>query len=183
MPTAILKRGVLSLVMAAALAVLPASGVSAIVRWEPTPRPTPVPPQEGGRVEVTWAGLAITFPAAWEIRVKPAPEVSTSGATVLVAFGPAETTCAIDIYDPASVETWRDAGFEPALELTISGLAAERFDDLWGGGATGVSAYNIYPPGLHYSLLCMAPVAPDDRWLSIAETIEVLAPLDALGRP
>lgn len=176
-----LWRPALIVAMAAALALPAASGVGAIVRYEPTPRPTPIPPQDGGRVEVTWAGLAVTFPEDWRVRVKPEPEVSSGGAAVLTAFGPGESACTIDLYDPAAVQTWRDAGIEPALGLTIAGLTVERFDDLWGGGSTGVSAYTVYAEGLHYSLLCVAPEAPADRWLSIAETVEIFAPGSAAG--
>lgn len=177
MATRNLRQVLLSVLLAATLAAASASGVGAVVRYEPTPRPTPIPPQAGGRVEVTWAGLAVTFPADWQIRVKSEPDISTGGAAILTAFGPGDAACTIDLYDPEAVETWRDAGIEPALGLAISGLSAERFDDLWGGGATGVSAYTVYADGLHYSLLCVAPVAPADRWLAIAETIEVFAPV------
>ena len=161
-------------VMVAAIWTLPtASPVAAIAGDEVSPTPTPAPPQVGGRVTVEWAGLSMLFPDTWTVDVKRAPGVTVAGASILVAFGPDESGCLLDRFDSASVESWQDVGVEPVVELTISGIRVERFDDMLGTGAVTVSAYTIHAPDHQYSLLCSSPEPPGDRWLSLVETIEL----------
>lgn len=167
-------RNALAAMLAVAM-VLPAAGPTlAIPLFELAPTPSPVPPQAGGRVVVDWAGLAMTFPQTWDVRVKRAPGVLSSGASVLYAFGPDEASCLLDRYDPELVEQWQDVGVQPAAQLTIGGLEVERFDDMLGVGASKSSGYTVYAPDFQYSLLCSAPDPPDDRWLSIVETLELI---------
>ena len=64
-------------------------------------------------------------------------------------------------------------GVQPVRELTIAGHRAERFDDMLGTGAAIASAYTVYAPTTIYSLFCSAERAPIDRWLSLAETLEL----------
>lgn len=130
-------------------------------------------------MQVPWAGLAMTFPTDWEVRVKRPPgRVDEGGATILFARGPDDSKCLLDQYDPATVENWEDVGIEAVAELRIAGQPAKRYDNMWGGGSIGVSAYAVYAPAVQYSLLCTAPVAPDDRWGSIATSLEFLPPED-----
>ncbi len=167
-------------VLAGILMLMAATPAAAIVLSEPAPTPSPVPPQMGGRVEVPWAGLAMTFPTDWDVRVKRPPgRVNEGGATILFARGPDDAKCMLDRYDPATVENWEDVGIEAVAELSIAGLVAKRYDDMWGGGAIGVSAYTVHAPAVQYSLLCTAPIAPDDRWRSIATSLELLPPGDS----
>lgn len=175
--------------LAMALATLTAVALSSLTAvaparaatlYEPTPGPTAAPTQAGGRAEVPWAGVAITFPETWEVRFKRPPGAALQGgAAILVALGPDSAICTLDLFDPATVEQWEDVGIEPVAELTVAGVPALRYDDMWGGGAFGVSSYAVFTPGIQYSLLCKADVAPEDRWLSIAETIE-LRPAEAV---
>ncbi len=150
-----------------------ATPARAIARFDPGPTPSPVAPQSGGRVVVDWTGLAITFPDTWMIKVKRPPGVSSAGASVLVAFGPGETSCLLDRYDPDAVESWADVGVEPVARLTIAGLLVERFDDMLGMGAPRSTAYTFHAAEFQYSLMCTSADPPVDRWLSIAETVEL----------
>ena len=160
--------------MLAASVTLPmATPAAAITLYDLGPKPTPVPPLAGGRVVVDWAGVAIVFPETWTVKVKQAPWLKGSSASILVAFGPEGASCLLDRYDPESIETWQDAGVEPVMRLTIDGVLVERFDDMLGTGASRSSAYTIHAPDFQYSLLCAAPEPPDDRWWSIVETVEL----------
>ena len=174
------RRGAtLAAALASAFMLAATAPTAAIVLSAPEPTPSPAPAQMGGRVEVPWAGLAMTFPAGWEVRVKRPPgSISGGGATILVAFGPDDAKCMLDQYDPDTVETWEDVGIEAVAELSIAGMDAQRYDSMWGGGAIGVSAYTVHAPGVQYSLLCTAPSAPDDRWRSIVASLELLPPGD-----
>lgn len=160
--------------MLAASAVLPAAGpAAAVVLFPADPTPAPASPPAGGRVVIDWAGVAMTFPETWTVRPKRAPGIMTAGASILVAFGPEQTICMLDRYDPDAIETWQDVGIEPVTELTLDGRLVERFDDMLGSGASRASAYTIHAPGFLYSLLCSSADPPDDRWLSLVETIEL----------
>ena len=118
------------------------------------------------------------------MRVKRPPgRVNDGGATVLFARGPDDANCMLDQYDPATVENWEDVGIEAVAEPSIAGLVAKRYDDIWGGGAIGVSAYTVHAPAVQYSLLCTAPIASDDRRRSIATSLEPLPPGDPAWRP
>lgn len=149
---------------------------AAVVRFEPTPEP--VPERWGAEVDVAvaWAGVSMRVPASWTVRVKDEPATGfASGASLLAASGPGDTMCMLHMFDPRKIETWQDVGVVAADELTIAGHRTERFDDMWGTGSGISSAYSIYAGERLYSLLCSAERAPADRWLSIAETIELSA--------
>jgi hypothetical protein len=161
-----------------AVALLPTTmlPVAAVVRFEPTPPPTPIPQLPGGRIEVPWAGIAVTFPEDWRVKLGAAPEPSLgAGASILTAFGP-DATCSIDVYDPAQVDSWQDVGVEPDEQLTLAGMLVERFDRPWSEGLDGGAAYTVHAPMVDYSLLCIALQPPDDLWLPIVESIEVFTP-------
>ena len=131
-----------------AVALLPTTvlPVAAVVRFEPTPPPTPIPQLPGGRIEVPWAGIAVTFPEDWRVKLAAAPEPSLgAGASILTAFGP-DATCSIDVYDPAQVDSWQDVGVEPDAQLTLAGVLVERFDRPWSEGLDGGSAYTVHAP-------------------------------------
>ena len=116
----------------------------------------------------------MSVPSSWTVRVKDEPATGLgSGATLLATSGPGETLCMLAVYDPERIETWQDVGVAATAELTIAGHRTERFDDMWGTGAGVSSAYSVYAGDHLYSLLCSAEEAPADRWLSIAETIEL----------
>jgi hypothetical protein len=171
------RRLAMALILGAALPLWSTAPASAVVVYEPAPTPAPPPPQQGGHVEVAWAGLSITFPDAWEVRQKRPPgAVIRGGAPILVAFGPASTTCTLDLYDPELVESWADVGVVAAARMTVAGLEAERFDDMLGAGSRPASAYTIHADAFQYSLLCASAEPPKDRWLSLVETIEITAP-------
>lgn len=178
-------RGPGTLASAAALGLAIAGGAwpaQAVVRFEPTPAPTAAPPLPGGRVTVGWAGVALDFPADWTVRVKPEPaRPLPGGASVLVAFGH-RASCSLDLYDPRVVESWTDVGVEPTARLTVAGHPAERFDKPWSGGQEDSSAYTVHAPGLDYSLLCVSPDPPADRWRTIIDSLE-LSPTDLLEAP
>ena len=111
--------------MLAAAAVMPTvTPANAIALFEPEPTPPPVSPQIGGRVMVDWAGLAMTFPDEWTVQVRRAPAVSSAGASVLVAFGPQETSCLLDRYDPNTFE----------IMAGRRGRAGRGTDPRWAGG-------------------------------------------------
>lgn len=160
--------------------VLPAA---AVVRFEPTPPPTPIPQLPGGRIEVPWAGIAVTFPEDWRVKLGAAPEPSLgAGASILTAFGP-DAICSIDMYDPSQVDSWQDVGVEADEQLTLAGVPVERFDRPWSEGLDGGSAYTVHAPMVDYSLLCIARQPPDDRWLPIVESIELFKPTILLADP
>ncbi len=169
-------RTLLAAALATALALATLSPAAAIVRFEPTPEPVPERWLAEVAVDVTWAGVSMKMPAEWSVKIKREPVLGISGgAALLVAFGPGDTMCMLDAYDPETIETWQDVGVQPVRELTIAGHRAERFDDMLGSGATIASAYSIYAPSTIYSLFCSAERAPIDRWLSLAETLELPA--------
>jgi hypothetical protein len=157
-----------------ALVLATFSPVVAIVRFEPTPEPVRERWVAEVEVAVPWAQVSLRVPAEWKVKVKREPTLGISGgAALLAAFGPGGTVCVLDIYDPQTIETWQDAGVQPARDLTIAGHPAERFDDMIGAGAATASAYSIYAPEWIYSLFCTADRAPTDRWLSVIETLEL----------
>jgi hypothetical protein len=171
------RRLATALMLGVALSLWATAPASAVVLYEPPPTPAPPPPQQGGRVDVAWAGLSITFPDAWEIRQKRPPGAEIhGGAAILVAFGPASTTCTLDLYDPELVESWKDVGVAAAARMTVGGLETERFDDMLGAGSRPASAYTIHAAAWQYSLLCASAEPPGDRWLSLVETIEITTP-------
>jgi hypothetical protein len=146
---------------------------AAVVVFEPSEEP----PRERWHVSVPvtveWAGVSMLVPGSWTARTKRAPADGASAASVLVAFGPGESTCLLKRYEAATVQTWQDVGVEATAELTIDGHRTERFDDMLGMGAPAASAYSIHAGDQLYAMLCSADQAPLDRWLSIAETITV----------
>jgi hypothetical protein len=126
-------------------------------------------------VTVDWAGVSLRIPTAWEASIKREPATGIgSGASLLTAFGLGGTLCMLEVFDPERTETWQDVGVVAVVELTIAGQRAERFDDMWGTSAGVSSAYSIHTSGFLYSFVCSADRAPLDRWLSIAETFELL---------
>jgi hypothetical protein len=168
--TQALSAAVVSLVLALVV-VFPAT---AVVRFEPTREVVPDRWTADVEITVDWAGISVRIPASWDASIKREPPTGIgSGAAVLVAFGPGDTLCMLDMFDAEQVETWQDAGVEAARELTIAGHRSERFDDMLGTGAAITSAYSVYAPSYVYSLLCSADKAPEDRWLSIVETLEL----------
>jgi hypothetical protein len=154
------------------LAVVSASPVAAFVVFEPSREPAPERWLAEVPLTIGWADVSMRLPRTWDVTVKRAPVEGAEGASLMVAFGPGDSMCLLDMYGSA-VESWQDVGVHPAATLTIDGLPAERFDDMLGTGAASVSAYSIYAGGRTYSLMCSAERAPVDRWLSIAETITV----------
>lgn len=161
--------------MSLLLAFAVISPATAIVRYEPTPEVVPDRWTAEVEVSVEWAGVSVRIPASWRASIKREPAAGVgSGASLLVAFGPGDTLCMLDMFAADAVETWQDVGVEPADELMIAGHRAERFDDMLGTGATIASAYSVYAPDYVFSFLCSADQAPADRWLSVAETIEVM---------
>ncbi len=162
--------------VALALSASALSPAAAVVRFEPKAEPVPVRWPAEVAVAVEWAGVSMRIPASWKVSIKREPGTGIgSGASLMTASGPGDTLCMLDVFDPERVETWQDVGVEAADELTISGHRTERFDDMWGTGASVSSAYSIHARGYVYSLLCSAERAPIDRWLSIAETFEFLS--------
>ena len=162
------------LVATLALTLSASVPTAAVVRFEPTPEP--VPERWGVEVDVAveWAGVSMRVPASWKVRVKREPSAGLgSGTSLLSAFGPGDTLCMLEVFDAATVESWQDVGVAAVAELTIAGHRSERFDDMWGTGSGVTSAYSIYADDRMYSLMCTADRAPIDRWLSIAETIEL----------
>lgn len=173
------RRRIQSLVVIGAALVITAAALSptaAVVRFEPKPEPVPERWAADVVVAVEWAGVSMRIPASWNVSIKREPATGFgSGASLLAASGAGDTLCMLDVFDPAQIETWQDVGVEAAVELTIAGHHTERFDDMWGTGTGVSSAYSIYADGHLYSLLCSADQAPTDRWLSIAETFELLS--------
>lgn len=159
--------------VAAALTVGAVAPASAVIVFEPTREPPPEAWLAEVPVAVEWADVSMRIPDDWTVSVKRPPAVETTGASLLVAFGPGESTCLFDYYVAGTVDTWQDAGVRPTEELTIDGHPTERFDDMLGTGAATASAYAIDAGERVYGLLCKADQAPADRWLSIAQTISV----------
>ena len=97
----------------------------------------------------------------------------TVSVSLLVAFGPSDSMCMLEVFDADKVESWQDVGVEPTAALSIDGHRTERFDDIRGLGATISSAYSVYASGHVYGFFCSADRAPSDRWFSIAETLRL----------
>jgi hypothetical protein len=156
-----------------ALAVATAAPASATVVFVPTPAPVPDAWRAEVPVSVEWADVSLRIPDEWTVKIKRAPAVEVSGASLLVAFGPDDSMCMVEYYVSDKVDSWQDVGVSPSAELSIDGHPTERFDDMLGPGGASASAYSVDAGELVYSLYCTAEQAPADRWLSIAETLVV----------
>ena len=177
MPAAMMgrrARAAVVLALATTLSVASLTPVAAVVRFEPSPPPAAAPWTADVDVDVPWAGVTMRMPSSWSVSIKREPAFGIGmGASLLVAFGPSDSMCMLEVFDADKVESWQDVGVEPTAALSIDGHRTERFDDIRGLGATFSSAYSVYASGHVYGFFCSADRAPSDRWFSIAETLRL----------
>ena len=166
-----LIRRTAAVVVATSLTLAAIAPASAVVVFKPTREPAPDRWLADVPVSVAWADVSMMIPESWTAKVKQEPSVEVNGASLLVAFGPDESMCMLEYYVADTIETWQDAGVSASAVLTIDGYPAERFDDMVGTGAATASAYAIDAGELAYGMFCSADRAPEDRWLSIAESL------------
>jgi uncharacterized cupredoxin-like copper-binding protein len=143
----------------------------------PDPGQMPVDLQQGGRAEVPWAGLALTFPDSWTVAVAADP-----GPLVLRAddVGATGAGCSLSVSDGAGYDRAAAAAASDEL-LTIGGAGAVRFDEVLPWGSSGTfyaSRYVVVSEDATLVLGCSARERQPDHWLSITETLEFL-PADA----
>jgi hypothetical protein len=172
--------------------LLLASGASASVAQSPSPSPT----SAHHRVEVSDAGFALTFPGDWEIHFDSSSLASGSGAVVTGRSPGSDVTCEVYLYDTCSGEPFGDCAavldefaarmvatyesyedFAGAIEQAPVASAAEyavRIDIEWTADAAFGTSYVLTDGSVHDAVLCRGSERPDDRWLSIAETVEFL---------
>ncbi len=138
--------------------------------------------RRGGRVEASWAGIAVTFPERWEVDVERGPwtEPDFEGPVlVLAGYGTSDTGsfayCSVSVhdgsdYDWSTARAWSDAALE------IGGAPALYFDvvEPWGPMTDYRATFVIAGPESVFTLECSSDDPPVDRWLSIAETLEFL---------
>ena len=159
-------------------------GAGPAVAQSPAPSldPEPVPQ----RVEVPEAGIAVTFPDDWAVEVRPLVRVEATVPTVLSAEAPGGDTCEVALPDDPTrsslhdwaesfLSTFRDFGSAAtSTALRLPAGDAIRIDlELPDTGSSSV-VYLLTDGTNFYGLMCRAPDAPEDRWLSVAETIEFL---------
>jgi hypothetical protein len=128
----------------------------------------------GGRIEVPWAGIAVTFPDTWDVNVEPEPSGGLQPhTTVLYGARPQGDSCILSS-DSGSGFDWTAARARSSATVEVGGARGLRFDEVtpWGEDTVYRSVFVIGEPGRLFTVECMGfeAVAPD--WLSIAETIE-----------
>lgn len=150
------------------------------------------------RVEVPERGFAVDFPAEWLVRSWPGPGPVLGGSVVLRAVtlagedGSGGYECLIEddttlpsLSDVASLDEWRDTlisiaeaqeirASEPVVtEVSLSLGRTIRGDwERWRG--IPAIAWIFTDGDRRAALLCRADEAPEDGWLSIAESFEFL---------
>ena len=138
----------------------------------------------GGRVDVPAAGFAVSLPVGWTVMIDTSEPREFTERPVLTAIAPDGESCEVSTHEPDawnSLEEWagtvllRLRGFGP-LDFGYVELAtgdAVRIDlDL---GERESSSFFLESDAGYLAIGCIAEAAPLDRWLSIAETLEVLA--------
>jgi uncharacterized cupredoxin-like copper-binding protein len=151
----------------------------------PDPGQMPVRLQQGGRVEVPWAGLALTFPDSWTIAVEPDPDGSPQSAPMVLRaddLGVTGAGCSLSRSDGSDYD-WAAAAAASDELLTIGGAGAVRFDEVlpWRSAGTFYSStYVVVSRDATVVLGCSGREQRPDHWLAIAETLEFL-PADAVA--
>ena len=107
------------------LGLIGTSPAAGVVVFEPTRQPPPERWLAEVPLVVDWADVSMRLPTAWDAKVKRAPLEGASGASLMVAFGPGDSVCLLDMYGSA-VESWQDVGVSAAAELTIDGATGNR---------------------------------------------------------
>ena len=172
--------------------LLVASAGMAVTAQDETP--------DAQRVELPDAGIAITFPAGWDVEARSEPgeyqlplefadqstlEIATVPYwKVLWASDPGSgmNFCSVDMYEEMPMSPARHAEqtvrrlseVDPesvATPVRLSAGDAVRVDTEWGGAVR--ANYYLDVDGQRFSLHCTAGTRPQDDWLSIAETIEI----------
>jgi hypothetical protein len=152
-----------------------------------------------GRVEVPEHGFAVTFPDDWDVNPLGAPDYGEADP----ALGPSSVLYAwdgpSDDDEATRCDMWVDASTRPSVTLAayaeqrIRGF--ERNRDITGTYAPvtlpagrgmrttlaydyefvlGHTEYILAKDGVFYTFACIGEDPPDDRWRSIAQTIEFL---------
>jgi hypothetical protein len=133
------------------------------------------------RVEAPEAGIAVTFPDDWVVEVQP-----IMSDAVLSAEAPGGGSCAVMLPDHTRWSDLDDAGesflsvmrdfgaatTSLALRLPVGDVI--RIDTEVPEEGYFSSIYLLHDGTTFYGLMCDASDAPDDDWLSIAETFEFL---------
>jgi hypothetical protein len=139
--------------------------------------------QQGGRVEVPWAGLALTFPDSWTVAVAADPGGPPSSSPFVLQADDTGATgagCGLSLEEGTGYDRVAAAAASDEL-LTIGGAGAVRFDEVlpWpSSGTFYASTYVVVSPDATVVFGCSGRERQPDHWLSIAETLEFL-PADA----
>jgi len=144
---------------------------------------SPQPSGDSGRVEVLDGGFAVTIPEGWTVMVDTSEPPEFTERPLLTATAPDGGSCEVSRQDAGvwnSLEEWvgtvllRLRGFGPldfaSVELPAGGSV--RIDLDLGDGQS--SSFFLGSDLGFYVLGCQTEEAPLDRWLSIAETLEIL---------
>jgi hypothetical protein len=151
-----------------------------------------------GRVEIPAASFALAFPSDWDIDVSASGLADVSFAVVTGHSPESDVTCELFMYGPCSGEPFGDCAdaldeiaarmiatyessedFEGMVEQTPVATAAVHaiwMDIEWAEDEDAAfgTTYLLTDGSVFDYLLCRGSERPDDRWLSIAETIEWL---------
>ena len=166
-----------------------------------------VPSSFGQRVEVPEAGIALTFPVDWEVRIDTSDLPGEGGAFAVVSGREAasDVTCEVYLYGPCTGSPFGDCAAaldevaarmvayfdadesssrtDESTAMDLPAGYAVRVDTEWiDEGAFG-SSYLLTDGKVHDSLLCRGSERPEDRWLSIAKTFEFLPAEEQPSRP
>lgn len=154
------------------------------------------------RIELEEAGVAITFPGGWQVETESEVseyqlpleyadqetlEIRTATSQDLaIGWHPDAVlhSCGLDMYEdmpmsPArhAEETVRRFSFEEDLQVATIPVELSAGDAVRVDFEFGESLYSEYAfdaNGRRFTLTCSALLRPDDDWLSIADSIEVL---------
>jgi hypothetical protein len=133
------------------------------------------------RVEAPEAGIALAFPDDWVVEIDP-----IMSDAVLSAEGPGGGSCGVELLDPTRwsglddaaeffVSVMRDFGaVTTSLALRLPVGDAFRIDAEVPEEGFFSTIYLLSDSTSSYGLMCDASDPPEDRWLSIADTFELL---------
>lgn len=153
-------------------------------------------PMGGQRVEVPEAGVALTVPASWEVRILMEPGPGDA-LQVLMAYEVGSGYCVLTLQqlddptlldDPSAFRAFVDTSIwlfradrdmevsDAMTEVTLGVGPALRVDmvERFADGDVHNSVYAVDTPDGLALLDCGGLARPDDDWLSIAETFEWL---------
>ena len=148
-----------------------------------------------GRVELPASGFAIYFPAEWEVLGSSTSPFGVDEVRVVLEAWADGVSCRVldssalwgssgdhtleSMHEPVverfSSGPWRilDASY---LELLSGRSGRVVYEDVDGPVVETHADYSLTDGQTWLTLQCSSPTPPDDNWLSLAETVEFLAP-------